>query len=255
MVMAPIVLSMMTMPTYGDLVFIQQFKDCKGKLARDWNFDNGPVYNDELQAYVGEEGPHAFITKQGLTIRAFRENGKILSARLTSKKSWQYGYFEIRAKMNDDRGTWPAIWMLNESIRDPKTPKDQGWPRCGEIDIMEQVGFNPNQIHCSLHCQDFNFMRGTQRTLFYPLATATSEFHNYGMYWTRDAIDFYLDGKKVGGFKRPENATKDSWPYDAPYFMILNLAIGGTWGGAKGLDEKIFPTDYQVEYVKIYKLK
>ena len=234
----------MAIQTHGlKLVFEQDFRRLKGNLTKEWRFDDGPVFNGEQEKYVSNEGPNAFITKEGLTIRATKVNGQILSTRLTSKKSWKYGYFEMKAKMNSGRGAWPAFWMLGENIRLPGS-KNVGWPKCGEIDIMEQVGFDPNVVHSTLHCQEYNFMNGKQRGVPCNVPTATTEFHRYGMLWTAKGIDFYVDDVKFGGFKSPEIPTEGSWPFNQPFYIILNQAIGGNWGGAKGVDEHIFPADY-----------
>lgn len=234
------------------LVFEEDFRKSHSAISRNWNFDNGPVYNNELETYVGAEGGNVIHNSKGLTIRATKVGDRIFSGRLTSKQSWQYGYFEVSAKMNNGKGTWPAIWMLGESIRTKDASKSLPWPKCGEIDIMEQVGFDPLNVHFTLHSENNNFMNHKERQITFPVATATSEFHRYGLDWTKDHLDFYIDGKRMGGFARPANPSISDWPFDAKFFFILNLAIGGNWGGAKGVDQNIFPCDFQIQYVRVY---
>lgn len=252
MALSPI-LPLLVLQTHGmKLVFDQTFTHRSPSLTANWIFDDGPVYNDEEEKYASKPGPNVSIKDGRLVITGRYEKGIYTSGRLQSKKAWKYGYFECRARLPKGRGTWPAFWMLGDSLRKSKKDGNIGWPQCGEIDIMEQVGFEPDKIHCSLHSGAVNWMRKEQRTFTVDLPKATEGFHNYGLDWTPSHLDFYLDGKRVGGFEKPKGASFDNWPFDAPFFMILNLAIGGFWGGAKGIDPTIFPCSYEIEYVRIY---
>lgn len=231
------------------LVFDCEFARSKHISLKDWKFDDGPVYNNEKERYVSAEGPNAHITKAGLEIVATKVGGKIMSARLLSTHAWKYGYFEFTAKVPSGRGTWPALWLLNDCLRH-KGPENVGWPRCGEIDVMENVGFDPTNFHFSLHSQDFNFMQKNQRTRVVPCSNPF-EWHTFGLDWRAESIQFYLDGKKAYRVDRTKD-TPDDWPFRSPFYLILNLAIGGDWGGAKGIDDAIFPAKFTVRNVKIY---
>jgi beta-glucanase (GH16 family) len=237
-------------PAHGPLVFEQDFSKMKRLDPNIWIWNDGPVYNHEAEKYTNEAAHNAFIANGALVIEARKEGNQVTSARLESKKSWKYGYFEIRAKVPPGRGTWPAVWLLNQHIRDSGT-KNIGWPRCGEIDIMENVGVDPNQFHFSLHSEDFNFMKKNQRTKI-AVSDSPHEFHTFGLEWRPEKIVFYMDGA-------PEyevDKTSDSfanWPFRDPFYMILNLAIGGDWGGYKGVDPSIFPARYEISSIRIYK--
>jgi beta-glucanase (GH16 family) len=142
--------------------------------------------------------------------------------------------------------------MFPESARNNK----EKWPLCGEIDIMEHVGRDPNVLHTSLHSQLYNHVKGTQVTHFEKLPDVFNTFHKYGIEWTKDYIKFYIDDKLFFGTNKGENgrvSTNEGWPFDKPYFLILNLAIGGNWGGE--IDDTIFPTEMQIDYVRVYQRK
>jgi beta-glucanase (GH16 family) len=230
------------------LVYEENFAREKQIDPKMWHFDDGPSYNAEIEKYTSAGGGNAYLTRDGLVIEARKNDGKVTSARLTSNQSWKYGYFEFVAKVPTGRGTWPALWMLGDSLRHPNSP---GWPACGEIDIMENVGYDPDNFHYSLHCKKYNFMVGNERTKVVPAPDAPASFHTFGLDWRDGSITFYQDHKAVYHVDRTEN-TVDAWPWDAPFYMILNLAIGGNWGGAKGVDDAIFPSKFIVKSVKIY---
>ena len=240
-----------TSPTAGRrLVFSSDFTKAKHISTSDWKFNDGPVYNNELEKYASGPGDNAFLTPDGLVIQALKNGTKITSTRLESVKSWRYGYFESEAKVPVGNGTWPAFWMLNERLRNPGNQPRVGWPRCGEIDIMENVGFDPKNFHFSLHSQDFNWQKPKQRTKVVA-ADDPLQFHKFGLDWRPDSIVLYLDGKEAYKVTKDVD-TFDSWPFRDPFYIILNLAIGGFWGGSKGVDDKIFPSQYIIKYVKVY---
>jgi len=238
-------------PTAGrHLVFVNDFTKTKGISLSDWKFDDGPVYNDEKEKYASGPGENAFFTRDGLVIQALNKDNKITSTRLQSVKSWRYGYFEAVAKVPTGNGTWPAFWMLNERLRNQGDQPKVDWPGCGEIDIMENVGYDPKNFHFSLHCADYNWMKPKQRTKVVGVTDPT-KFHKFGLDWRPDSIVFYLDGKEAYTVKKDVD-TFDAWPFRDPFYIILNLAIGGNWGGSKGIDPKIFPSQYIIKYVKVW---
>jgi beta-glucanase (GH16 family) len=229
------------------LVFSYDFSKQTTLSPQDWIYDNGPVYNHELEKYTSN---NTEIKDGTLIIEARKKGGQVTSARLETIKSWKYVYVESTAKVPPGRGTWPAIWMLNDKIRHTGQPDHMDWPRCGEVDIMENVGFDPDKFHFSLHSQNFNFMQKNQRTEITSVNDPQA-FHKYGFDWRPDRITFYMDDKPVYTVNKTED-TVDSWPYRDPFYIILNLAIGGDWGGQKGVDDSIFPSRFYIKDVKVY---
>lgn len=219
-----------------------------------WNYDTrGNSYgwgNNEKQWYTVADTNNAFISGGVLTITALKEStsGKdYSSARLTSKGKgdWRYCKVEVRAKLPVGKGTWPAIWML------PSENTYGNWPKSGEIDIMEHVGYDPDTIHSTIHTEFYNHTIGTQVGKEFYLPTATTEFHVYQLEWDEKEIRSYVDDQQYFGFTG--NGTGfGAWPFDQPFHLILNLAIGGGWGGQQGIDDTLFPHQFQVDYVRIY---
>lgn len=209
--------------------------------------------NQEHQYYTEGVLENARVTQGNLIIEAIKEkkaNSNYTSARLISKGKgdWKYGRIEIRAKLPSGTGTWPAIWMLSTEDR------YRGWPRSGEIDIMEHVGYDPDTIFGTVHTEAFNGMIGTQvgGNIYNP--NVEKEFHTYSIDWTDKEIVWYLDGE---AFFRFENDGKGiaSWPFDQKFYLVMNLAVGGYWGGRKGIDKSVFPQRLEIDYVRVYNLK
>ncbi|WP_236017264.1 family 16 glycosylhydrolase [Roseivirga sp. E12] len=205
--------------------------------------------NNELQ-YYSENSQNLKIEDGRLIITAVHdsiENSAYSSAKVASKGKgdWKYGRVEVSAKLPSGKGTWPAIWML------PSNNKYGGWPRSGEIDIMEHVGYNQGMIYGTVHTQSFNHMNGTQRGDSTMIEDASETFHEYAIEWREDRIDWFIDGEYYHTF---DNTGKDSddWPFDHPFHVILNLAVGGSWGGSRGIDDSIWPQSMEIDYVRIY---
>ena len=219
-----------------------------------WNYDTrGNSYgwgNNEKQWYTVADADNAFISGGVLTITALKEStsGKdYSSARLTTKGKgdWRYCKVEVRAKLPVGKGTWPAIWML------PSENTYGNWPKSGEIDIMEHVGYDPDTIHSTIHTEFYNHTIGTQVGKEFYLPTATTEFHVYQLEWDEKEIRSCVDNQQYFGFTN-NGAGFGAWPFDQPFHLILNLAIGGGWGGQQGIDDTLFPHQFQVDYVRIY---
>jgi beta-glucanase (GH16 family) len=166
------------------------------------------------------------------------------------KGDWTYGRVEVRAKLPAGKGTWPAIWML------PTEWKYGGWPSSGEIDIMEQVGYEPDVIHASVHTKAYNHVIGTHKTATTTVETATTEFNLYAVDWTPEEIRGYVNDRHYFTFKneRLTNTSADyrQWPFDQPFHLLLNIAVGGNWGGARGVDKNIWPQRMEIDYVRVY---
>ena len=173
--------------------------------------------------------------------------GSYTSARLKTegKVEYQYGRMVARIKLPAGTGVWPAFWMLGSNF------SSVGWPFCGEMDIMEYVGFQPNTTHSYVHMQDGFGGGGIGNSI--TVETCEEEFHLYGLDWTEDALVFWVDEpENIVHTYAPEVKTPENWPFDQPAFFILNLAIGGSWGGQQGIDNSIFPQSMEVDYVKVY---
>ena len=214
-----------------------------------WSYDVGGNGwgNNELEYYTNALNDS--IKNGILYIVAKKENfgGKnYTSARIVSrnKGDWTYGRFEIRAKLPKGRGTWPAIWML------PTDNAYGGWPNSGEIDIMEDVGFDLNNIHFTLHAASFYGGNGKGNARVIP--DASDAFHKYRLDWAPYGIRGFVDDIQLFEYLNPGSGPNE-WPYNKNFHMLLNLAIGGTWGGQQGVDDAIFPTMLQVDYVRVYK--
>lgn len=222
-----------------------------------WNYEKGGNGwgNNEKQFYLSESIENSFVKNGMLNIVALKkdyEKSLYTSAKLTTYKkfSLQYGKVEVMAKLPSGKGTWPAIWMLPESIMNGK----ENWPLSGEIDIMEQVGKDPDIVHVSLHSLLYNHVKGTQVTHFDKVPDVSGSFHKYGIEWTQESVSFFIDDKLFYHSAKGENgrvSANEGWPFDKPYYLILNLAIGGNWGGE--IDDTIFPSTMLVDFVRIYK--
>lgn len=233
------------------LVFNQDFRELREKALKEWKFNDGPVYNNEKEKYTLQKDGNVYFTDEGMVIEARKKDGVITSGRLESYKSFKHPFVEVVAKVpTTGNGTWPAVWMLGDSLRKPQGQGNYGWPDCGEIDIMEHVGYDPGNFHFSLHCKNYNWMRPKQRTAT-KMAADAGGWHKFGLDCAQSGITFYLDDKAVYTVKN-DNDNHDDWPFNDPHFMILNLAIGGDWGGAKGIEERIFPSKFVIQSVKIY---
>jgi len=220
-----------------------------------WNFEingNGGG-NNELQYYTKE---NATVEDGKLIITAKQESylGKeYTSSRLTTKYKgdFLYGRIQVRAKLPSGRGTWPAIWMM------PTMSAYGGWPDSGEFDIMEYVGYDPGYIHSTIHTDIYNGAIGTQIGYPYYMDGIEDDFHTYDLIWEPGHMVTYIDDEQIGEFNYNAYYNQDFsydqvYPFDQQFFLILNLAIGGNWGGAQGVDTTIFPQTFEIDYVRYY---
>ncbi len=224
------------------MIWSEEFNYSGAPDSSKWNYDigNNGWGNNELQNYTNR--PENVIVENGvLKIHTIKENyggSNYTSARIKSqgKFSFKYGRVDIRAKLPEGVGTWPALWMLGENIT------TVNWPACGEIDIMEHLGSNLNQIHGSLHSP--NNYGGNSNSGTTQITNATSEYHVYSVDWSAATIGFYVDD--VMYFSHNNNA---SLPFNANFFLILNNAMGG-WGGT--VDPNFVSSTFEVDYIRIY---
>ncbi|MEP6793861.1 MAG: glycoside hydrolase family 16 protein [Saprospiraceae bacterium] len=222
-----------------------------------WNYDLGDGCpdlcgwgNNELQYYTSDRKENARIENGHLIIEARQEkmgSRDYTSARLTSKYKgdWTYGRINISAKLPKGLGVWPAIWMLPTDWAYGK------WPASGEIDIMENVGYMPDSLFGTIHTKKFNGSIGTQVTKGIYSNTLSSAFHEYGIEWNEQKIDFLFEGKVYQTFKNNHEGS-EAWPFDKDFHMMMNLTVGGNWGGKHGVDVSIWPQQLLVDYVRVY---
>jgi licheninase len=242
-----------TAPTFAD-----EFSGRTVDRAK-WRFDTfrnaAGWFNNERQYYSDGQRENARIEKGALVIEARREalsrarfpdwgGQAYTSARLVTRGSFGYGFYEIRAKLPCGRGAWPAIWML---------PPNGKWPDAGEIDIMEMVGWDPNVIHATLHSGAFNHAKGTQRGAQKRVPTSCATYHRYQLDWRPDSITIGIDDRAHMRVANDQPGDATAWPFTRPYQLILNLAVGGDWGGQKGIDDAAFPQRMTVDYVRYWR--
>jgi beta-glucanase (GH16 family) len=233
-----------------------------------WDYEEGYIRNNEQQYYTRARKENARVeegclvlearkepfknpgfdpeTKDKKNMRKGREFADYTSASLITrgKAAWTCGKIEVKAKLPTGRGMWPAIWTLG-------TDKTQGWPACGELDIMENVGFDPDIIHANIHTKKYNHVLKTNKGAKITIPAPHTAFHTYWIEWTPEKIDFYVDEKKYFTYEN-EKSGPDAWPYDKDQYLILNIAVGGAWGGQKGVDDAVFPQKMFIDYVRVY---
>ena len=240
-----------------DLVWNDEFNNTGSPDTTKWGYDLGDGCPDicgwgnrELEYYT-RRPENVRVENGNLIIEAIKENRKgrnFTSAKLVTKNKgdWQYGRIEVRAKLPTGKGTWPAIWML-PTINE----RQSKWPADGEIDIMEQVGYDPFMIHGTVHTNAYNHVNNTQKGGDIEVIDAVSDFHIYKIEWSADKIEWYVDDSMYFTFKN-EIKGNDEWPFDRQFHLILNIAVGGTWGGSRGVDPDIWPQKLEIDYVRVY---
>jgi beta-glucanase (GH16 family) len=239
------------------LVWADEFEYTGSPDSTKWSYDLGTGCpdnchwgNSELQYYTNDL-KNVRVENGKLIIEARQDSMggmRYTSARMVSKTKgdWTYGRIEAKAKLPRGRGTWPAIWML------PTDWKYGGWPQSGEIDIMEHVGHNPGWIHANIHTQSYNHVKGTQREGKINIPDAVDTFHVYTIEWSEGKVDFFVDDRLYHTIKHDSSDTYAEWPIDQRFHLILNIAVGGGWGGQKGIDDSIWPQRMEVQYVRVY---
>lgn len=235
-----------------------------------WNLEDWParVVNDEDQAYTSRSR-NVRVEDGHLILEAHKEkfgHADYTSARVQSsgKGDFLYGRFEVKAKLPAGQGTWPAIWMLPSdpfkyaTACDPDTgwqgnPNCDAWPNSGELDIMEHVGYQMNHIHGTVHTKSYYWVTWQQRKGRLLASDVDQNFHVYAMEWSPEKIDIFVDDALYFSYAN-EGEGWETWPFDHPFHLILNVAIGGMWGRAGGdIDDEIFPQRMVVDYVRAYR--
>lgn len=239
---------------FSKLVFKDEFNGEGLPSDKYWNYEKGYVRNGEKQYYTEKRQENCYQKNGNLHIVILNDSARIdgkirpvTSASIITKgkKAWKYCKVEVRAKLPSCLGTWPAIWMM------PENDKYGDWPRSGEIDIMEHVGYEPDNVHYAIHSDKYNHTKNNQKRFTVPCPTSYSDFHIYGLEWSKDQIKWYLDGELKYSVKKDEKGWS-AWPFDQPFYLILNAAFGGGWGGRNGVDLSKLKQEYVIDYVRIY---
>jgi beta-glucanase (GH16 family) len=251
----------MSPPAKGRPIWRDEFNGRALDLTK-WEYDTARNkqgwYNGEKQYYSAGRRENVRVQNGRLIIAARHEKlnsaklpdwggQEYTSGKIFSKTGWSYGFYEVRAKLPCARGTWPAIWMLPV---DMKT-----WPDDGEIDIMEHVGSKPHEVVASLHTKLSNHLLKTQRSAQKALSTSCSAFHRYQLDWRPDSITIGFDDRAYMRVRNDQPGGKGAWPFTVPFKMILNLAIGGDWAAAKGIDDAAMPQRMEVDYVRVWQAR
>jgi beta-glucanase (GH16 family) len=244
------------------LVWSDEFVTAGAPDPAKWRFDTGFIRNEELQYYT-DRPENARVENGMLVIEARKERvpnphfksgsrdwrrnrafGEYSSANLTTKGlfSWTFGRLEVRAKLPEGSGVWPAIWTMG-TVR-------AGWPSCGEIDLMEYVGAEPDILHTGIHFKDLETGKHRKIGVKWPVtATLSADFHVYALERTAERIDFFLDDQLVQSITVDEVGPGADNPFRKPHYLLLNLALGG-WGGE--VDDALLPHQYRIDYVRVF---
>jgi licheninase len=241
--------------TKWEMVWADEFEGTGLPDDRIWNYDIGGHGwgNNELQFYTEKRTENVRRENGNLVIETRKEQWEknaYTSARITTKrkKDLTYGRWEVKAKFSGGKGSWPAIWLLPSY----RPYGNNMWPDNGEIDIMEHVGWKPGTIHGTIHTKAYNHTKKTEMQFITKAQDFDTQFHVYAVEVTPTEVKFFMDDLQYGSFKNDKTGNFETWPYDLPMHLVLNMAVGG-WGGQEGIDENIFPLFLIVDYVRCYR--
>ena len=249
----------------GSLIWNDEFNADGLPDSSKWHYEKGYVRNGEAQRYQEGNSENSRVKNGYLIIESHYQPSKkpqsvwqylfdeqpkdsYTSASLTTEHipGFGNGRIDVRAKLPQGRGVWPAVWLLGSNIQ------EVGWPMSGEIDIVEYVGFDSNKVHSAIHTDARNHKKGNALNASLIVDKLSDEFHIYSVERTSERVDFYVDNILHFSYHKEDNSVS-SWPFDEPMYLIINLAIGGGWGGKKGIDNTIFPQQFLIDYVRVYK--
>ena len=238
---------------YTKMVFNDEFNEGEAPDASKWVYEHGHLRNGEMQYYTDRK-ENCYV-KDGLLHIVARNDSAVVDGEARSvtsssietrgKHSWKYCYVEVRAKIPACLGSWPAIWMM------PENDVYGDWPKSGEIDIMEHVGYEPEKVHYAVHSYKYNHQINTQKNHQVP-RNVVGEFHTFAFEWKEDRLSWILDGEVMFTVEKDEDGW-EAWPFDQNFHLKLNFAFGGGWGGQQGVNLKQLPQDYQIDYVRVFK--
>jgi beta-glucanase (GH16 family) len=244
-----------------ELVWADEFDAGDAPDPARWRYEVGMLRNNEKQFYTDNSRENVRVENGVLVIEARKERmqrpdkpGRFAdytsgSIETEGLAQWQYGRIEVRAKLPTGRGTWPAAWMM------PPSFKQFGWPKCGEIDIVENVGFNPQVVQGTVHTQAYNHVKKTDKSGKLTLESPWTNFHVYAIEWSEKKIDWFVDGRLYHTFANDGKNDMATWPFSQPFHLKLNFAVGGGWGGQKGIDETIWPQRFEIDYGRVWEKK
>ncbi|HYP89927.1 MAG TPA: glycoside hydrolase family 16 protein [Polyangiaceae bacterium] len=232
-----------------ELVWSDEFDTDGPPNTATWSYEHGRVRNDEAQYYTDGRAENARVESGLLVLEARKERfagAEYTSASLITrgKRDFFRGRLEVRAKLPRGRGSWPAIWLLGSDI------SSVGWPRCGEIDVMENVGFEGNVVHSTVHAAGLGGAASTASTV---VTDPWNEFHTYGLTWTDTQLTISVDEVETLRITNDGKGDTATWPFSQPFYLLLNIAVGGSWGGAQGIEESSFPLKMYVDYIRYYR--
>lgn len=219
-----------------------------------WTFESKNTTNsdiaDQLQIY---QEANAILSGGTLKINARKKDGVYTSVRLASNHTFKYGRIEVSAKLpeQEKKGIWAKLALFGENV------DIVGWPKAGEIDIMEYFSHKPNETYINVHTAINNTKNGTLISANNYLETAEEEFHAYGILWTSQYIKFYVDNTDniIYTLNKPSSATVENWPFDNSFYFLIDMVIGGKYGGAEGVDDSLFPAVMEIDYIHVYHLQ
>ena len=249
---------------FTKLVFSDEF-DGTGLLDDSkWGYEEGYVRNGEEQYYTVAREENCYMDDGYLHIVCRNDSSVIENALyekpwsaggsngyradtiipITSASVFTYGRVEVRAKLPVCLGSWPAIWMFPQDRSD--------WPACGEIDIIEHVGYDPNNIYFTAHSTEYNSNNQPNRYANSATIENPEDWHIYAFEWHPDRLLWFVDGELEASVIRSRVYSDSNWPYNKDFYLLLNFAFGGGWGGRNGIDVTALPLEYVIDYVRIY---
>ncbi len=215
----------------------------------DWNVSVGKKWaNNEVQQYTDSKDTLYF--NNGLVLRAINDNGVIKSARINTKSKvfFKHGKIEFTCKVPKGKGTWPAVWMM------PEIAKHGQWPKSGEIDLLEHTANDMDKFYACLHTEGYNHKNGLPYDTRFLVKGLSDDFQTYGFDWDENKVTYYLNGKEMVTYTKGENdrdTTHVGWPFNEDFYFILNLAVGGMFGGE--VDYSCFPQEFIIKEIKVFK--
>jgi beta-glucanase (GH16 family) len=233
------------------LVWSEDFDDQGSPDPATWDYELGYIRNRELQYYTDDPQNVRVENSRCILTARLVEGDSITSASIHTreKRDFLYGRVEVRARIPSALGSWPAIWLHGSSRG------EVGWPACGEIDIMEHVGFDPDLVHATIHTEAYNHVLGTQKGNTIRVEDPWADFHVYALEWYEDHLDFFCDDSLYFTYDNDGAGDPSTWPFDRPHYLKINLAYGGSWGGQEGVDPALLPLHFDIDYVRYYRLK